>query len=83
MHGVPLVPRSVLILPKFKSGNGAVMHLVRAVGEAERADAGIGLGEPRIIRDAAPARITSPIATGRMYDLPSFIQPRIAGSSER
>ena len=30
----------------------------------------------------APARITSPIATGRMYDLPSFIQPRIAGSSE-
>ena len=30
----------------------------------------------------ASARITSPIATGAMYDLASFIQPRIAGSSE-
>ena len=30
-----------------------------------------------------PARITSPISTGAMYDLPSFIQPRIAGSSDR
>ena len=31
---------------------------------------------------APPARITSPISTGRMYDLPSFIQPRMAGSSD-
>src|SRR5260221_195897 len=31
---------------------------------------------------AAPARITSSMATGRMYDLASFIQPRMAGSSE-
>src|SRR5688572_20477004 len=31
---------------------------------------------------AAPARMTSPSFTGGMYDLPSFIQPRIAGSSE-
>src|SRR5687767_14876431 len=32
---------------------------------------------------APPARITSPIATGLMYERPSFIHPRIAGSSER
>src|SRR6185436_8936773 len=50
-----LVPWSVLILPKFKSGNGAVVHLVRTVGEPQRADAGISLGEPRIVRDAAAA----------------------------
>ena len=31
----------------------------------------------------APARMTSPIPTGAMYDLPSFIQPRMAGSSDR
>src|SRR3954447_26138155 len=30
-----------------------------------------------------PARITSPIPTGSMYERPSFIQPRIAGSSDR
>src|SRR5688572_2428393 len=30
-----------------------------------------------------PARMTSPMPTGGMYDLPSFIQPRMAGSSDR
>ncbi len=33
-------------------------------------------------RPAPPARITSPTATGAMYDFASFIQPRMAGSSE-
>ena len=33
-------------------------------------------------RPIAPARMTSPICTGGMYERPSFIQPRIAGSSE-
>ena len=29
-----------------------------------------------------PARIMAPISTGSMYDLPSRIHPRIAGSNE-
>ena len=35
-----------------------------------------------ITRPAPRARMTAPISTGAMYDRPSFIQPRIAGSSE-
>src|SRR5262249_24385111 len=36
-----------------------------------------------ITRPTPPARMTSPRATGAIYDLPSFIQPRIAGSSDK
>ena len=35
------------------------------------------------MRPIPPARITSPIPTGGTYERPSFIQPRIAGSSDR
>ena len=47
--------RSVCILPKFKSGNGAVMNLVRTVGKTQRANAGIGLGKASVVGDAAAA----------------------------
>src|SRR5215471_13927616 len=35
-----------------------------------------------ITRPTPPARITSQSLTGGTYDFPSFIQPRIAGSSD-
>ena len=45
---LPLVRSgSVCILPKFKSGNGAVMDLVRTVGEPHRAHRGIVPGQTR------------------------------------
>src|SRR3984885_12027762 len=54
--GAPLMRSgSVCILPKFKSGNGAVMDLVRAVGEAHRPHRGIIPGETRIVGDAGGA----------------------------
>src|ERR1700676_3691392 len=40
---------SVCILPKFKSGNGAVMDLVRPVGEAHRAHRGVVPCEPGVV----------------------------------
>src|SRR3954469_18751735 len=54
IRGLPLV-RSVCILPKFKSGNGAVMHLVRTIREAERPDMGIILCQAGLVGDAAAA----------------------------
>src|SRR5438876_12303152 len=41
LRSLPFLMRSVCILPKFKSGNGAVMHLVRTISQAERTDMGI------------------------------------------
>ena len=40
-------------------------------------------GEPVKIPARTKARITPPSGTGSMYDLPSFIQPRMAGSMDR
>src|SRR5271169_1431028 len=45
----------VCILPKFKSGNGAVMDLVRPVGEPHRAHRGVVPRQPRIVGDAGCA----------------------------
>src|SRR6476661_5731542 len=50
----PLV-RLVCILPKFKSGNGAVMHLVRAIGQAHGAHRGVVARQARIVGNAAAA----------------------------
>src|SRR5215472_12955027 len=44
-----MIGRSVCILPKFKSGNGAVMHLVRTIGQAHGAHVGVVLGKARIL----------------------------------
>src|ERR1700676_5002030 len=46
---------SVCILPKFKSGNGAVMDLVRPVGEAHRAHRGIIPRKAGIVGNAGGA----------------------------
>ncbi len=50
---LPLVRIRVGILPKFKSDNAAVMDFGRTVGKTQRANAGTGLGEARIVADAA------------------------------
>src|SRR5258705_11647045 len=51
---LPLVSgRSVLILPKFKSGNGAIVDLVRAIGQAHGAHRGIVARQPCVIGNAA------------------------------
>src|SRR5580765_942655 len=34
-------------------------------------------------RPTAPARMTAPISTGGTYEAPAFIQPRMAGSTDR
>src|SRR3984893_17780497 len=46
---------SVCILPKSRSGKGAFMALVRPVRQPQRANTGIGLGEPRLVGDTGPA----------------------------
>src|SRR3979490_736282 len=51
--GLPLVRSGrVCILPKFKSGNGAVMDLVRAVREAHRAHRGVIARKTGIVGNA-------------------------------
>src|SRR4051794_37164919 len=47
--------RSVCILPKFKSGNGAIVHLVRTVCQTERTDMGIILCQAGLVGDTAAA----------------------------
>jgi hypothetical protein len=68
-----------------------ICALILAAGDADRAalldlrnlpTANFGCFDA-MTRPTPPARMTSPNATGAMYDLLSFIQPRIAGSSER
>ena len=36
-----------------------------------------------VTRPTAPARMTAPISTGGTYEAPAFIQPRMAGSTDR
>src|SRR3954471_22904818 len=50
-----LMTGRVCILPNLEPGNGAIVHLVRAVGETERADVGVVLGKAGFVRDACTA----------------------------
>src|SRR5207245_4802810 len=50
-----LMGRSVCILPKFKSGNGAIMDLVRPVGEAHGAHRCLVARKARIVGNAGGA----------------------------
>src|SRR5271155_2962170 len=47
---------SVCILPKFKSGNGAVVHLVRTVSQAHGAHVGVVLRQACILGDPGAAK---------------------------
>src|SRR3954465_6678868 len=47
--------RSVCILPKFKSGNGAIVHLVRTVGQPHGAHRSVIARQSRIVGDAGGA----------------------------
>src|SRR5262249_42037575 len=65
------VHRSVCILPKFKSGNGTVVHLVGTVGETHGAHRRVVARQPRILGDAG--------ATKRLNRLIDDFQRHIGG----
>src|SRR6186713_3024424 len=51
-----LVIGRIGILPNLKSGNGAIVHLVRTVGETQRANARVVLGKAGFVGDARAAK---------------------------
>src|SRR5438445_343280 len=71
-----LMGRSVCILPKFKSGNGAIMDLVRPVGEAHRAHRGVVARKARIVGNASGA--SSKPNTGSIF---STLMPLVSSGT--
>src|SRR5439155_24333329 len=58
----PVAGSALLVLAQLPAGDGAPVHLVGPVGEAEGAEAGVHAGQRKVVTDAGRAvRLDGPV----------------------